>query len=200
MRGVGEIHHRDATLIPGLHENVTARNRHQRSVVGDAILEFGLRGRHLVIRGQRQLAVRELEDGIRAPVHRIGRAAAGLPAAAPLIGEQHLGAGIVESRRMPEGVIRIADGVDADGMRRIVNIQQDSIARTRARGQPDGGVDRDVVALVRVFGSLGAFAVVAALPQAIDRSGLRIGEDARAGDDLRQLRMGQRHLDDVDAE
>ena len=48
---------------------------------------------------------------------------------------------------------------------------------------------------------LRAFAVVAAFPEAVRCAPvLCIGEDARAVDDLRQLGMRQRHLDDVDAE
>src|SRR5579859_2328540 len=43
-----------------------------------------------------------------------------------------------------------------------------------------------------------AFAVVAALPETIDGSGLGIVEDAGAGYDLREFRMRQRHLDDDD--
>ena len=79
----------------------------------DAVFDFGLRRRHLVIRRQRQLAFVESEDGVGAPVHGIGRAAARLAAAAPFIGEQHLGAVVVEVGGVPEGVVGIADGVDA---------------------------------------------------------------------------------------
>ena len=200
MRGVGKIHHRDAALIPGLHQDVAPGNRDQRSVVRHAVFHFRLRSRHLVVRSERQLAVGQGEDRIGAPVHRIGRAATGLRTAAPLVREQHLGAVIVEVGGMPEGVVRIADGVDADGMHGVGNVQQDSIAGTRPRGQADGRIDRDVVALIGARGGLRAFAVVAALPEAVDGSGLRIGKDARAGYDLRQLRMRQRHLDDIDPE
>ena len=56
------------------------------------------------------------------------------------------------------------------------------------------------MALVGGRGGLRAFAVVAALPETVHGAGLRIGEDARAGDDFRLLGMRQRHLDDVDAE
>ena len=119
MRGVGEIHHRDAALIPGLHQDVASGNRDQRSVVRHAVFKFGLRRRHLVVRSQRQLAVLQSEDGVRAPVHRIGRAATGLPAAAPFVREQHLGAVVAEVGGMPEGVIGIADRVDADRIHRI---------------------------------------------------------------------------------
>ena len=200
MRRIGEIHHRDAALVPCLHHDVASGNRDQRSVVRHAVLEFRLRSRHLVIRGQRQLPLRQREDGIGAPVHRIGRAATRLSAAAPLIREQHLRSGVVEVGGMPEGVVRIADGVDSHRIHRVGNVQQDSVAGTRARRQPQGRIDRDVVALIRGRRGLRAFPVIAAFPKAVDGAGLRVGEDARAGYDLRLLRVRQRHLDDVDPE
>ena len=86
------------------------------------------------------------------------------------------------------------------GIHRVGNIQQDAVAGTRAGRQPDRRIDRDVVALVRQGGGLRTLAVGAALPEAVQRSGLRIGENARAVDDLRLFRVRQRHLDDVDAE
>ena len=101
---------------------------------------------------------------------------------------------------MPEGVVRIADGVDADGIHGVGDVQQDSVAGTGARRQAQGRIDRDVVALVGAGRGLRAFPVVAAFPEAVHGAGLRIGKDARAGDDLRQLRVRQRHLDDVDPE
>src|SRR5260221_7015568 len=147
-----------------------------------------------------QLALRELEAGLGAPVFRVGRAATGLPAAAPLVREQYLGAGIVESGGMPKGVVRIAHGVDADWIERVAYVQQNSITGTRPRGEADGRVDRDVVTLVGARRGLCALAVVAAFPEAIDGSSLRIGKEARAGDDLRELRVRQRQLDDIYAE
>ena len=55
---------------------------------------------------------------------------------------------------MPEGVVGIADRVDANGMHGIGNIQQDSIAGTRPSGQTDRRIDRNVMALVRDRGRL----------------------------------------------
>ncbi len=143
---------------------------------------------------------REREDRVGAPVHGIGGAAARLPAAAPFVGEQHFGAGVVEVGRMPEGVVRIAHRGDAHRVHRVRDVEQDAVAGARARGQAERGVDRDVVALVGDGGGLRAVAVVAALPETVNGAGLRVGKDARAGDDLRLLRMRQRNLDDVDAE
>src|SRR5438876_4637157 len=41
MRRIGPIEHRDAALIPRLDHDVAARDRNQRAVVGDAVLEIG---------------------------------------------------------------------------------------------------------------------------------------------------------------
>ena len=133
-------------------------------------------------------------------MHRIGRTAAGLTTASPFVREQYLGAIVVEVCRVPEGVVGIADGVDAFGIHGVGYVQQDSIPGTRACGQSDGRIDRDVVALVCYRCALRAFPVGAALPEAIQRSALRVGEDARAVYDLRLLRVRQRHLDNIDAE
>jgi hypothetical protein len=56
------------------------------------------------------------------------------------------------------------------------------------------------MALVGCGGGLRALAVRAALPEAIHVAGLRVGEDARAGDDLGQFGVSEGYLDDVDAE
>ena len=167
MRGVGEVDHRDAALIPGLHQDVAPGNRNQRSVVRHAILKLGLRRGHLVIRRQRQLAFRDVENGVGAPVHRIGGAATRLAAAAPFVGEQDLGAGVVEVGGMPESVVGIADGGDADGIHGVRNVQHDSVSGTRAGREPDGRIDGNVVALVGDRGFLRAVAVVATLPETI---------------------------------
>ena len=67
--------------------------------------------------------------------------------------------------------------------------------------KPTSGIHGDVVALIGRRGALRARAVIAALPQAADRAGCRIGEDARPVHDARPCSgIGQRHLDDVDAE
>src|SRR5215470_571231 len=101
---------------------------------------------------------------------------------------------------MPKGVVRIAYGIDTDWIERVAYVQQDSVPGTRPRGQPDGGVDRYVVALVGARRGLCAWAVGPAFPEAIDSAGLRIGKDTGAGYDLRQLRLRQRNPDDIDAE
>ena len=66
--------------------------------------------------------------------------------------------------------------------------------------RPYRGIDCDVVAFVGEGCGLSAFAVLAALPKAVHRAALRVGEDAGTGDDLGQLGVRQRDLDDVDSE
>ena len=126
--------------------------------------------------------------------------AAGLGSAAPFIGVEHLGAVVAEGGGVPVGVVGIADGVDALGVDGVGDVEQDSVTGAGAGGEADGGIDGDVVALVGGGGRLRAFAVRTAFPEAIHVAGLRVGEDARAGDDLGQLGVSEGYLDDVDAE
>ena len=44
-----------------------------------------------------------------------------------------LGSRVIEIRRMPERIVGIADGVDADGIHGARNIEQNSVAGARAR-------------------------------------------------------------------
>lgn len=168
--------------------------------MSDAVLQIRLRRRHFVIGRQRQLAIGEVEDGVGTPVHRVGDATAGLSSAAPFVGEQDFGAIVAECRGVPVGVVGIADGIDAFGIDGVGDIQQDSIARAGAGGEPDGGVDGDVVALVGGGGGLRALAVSAALPKSVYVARLGVGENARAGDDFGLFRVGERDLDDIDTE
>ena len=71
MGAIGEVHHRDAALIPGLDEDIAPRDGDDRAVVGDAILLLGLgRGQFLVARDT-QLAVYNVVDRVGAPVARV---------------------------------------------------------------------------------------------------------------------------------
>src|SRR6185437_11940077 len=87
------------------------------------------------------------EDRVGAPITRIGCAALGLAAAAPLVGEQHLGAVVVERRGMPVGEIGIGCRVEAYRVCRILDVQQHSVAFACTAGVTDAGIDGDVVAL-----------------------------------------------------
>ena len=73
----------------------------------------------------------------------------GCAAAAPLVGEQDLGAVVVERRRVPVGEVGVGHGVEAHRMRRIADVEQEAVALARAAGETDRRIDRDVVALGR---------------------------------------------------
>lgn len=167
--------------------------------MSDAVLLVGLGSGHLVVGVEFQLLVRgDGEDGVGAPGHGVGDTAARLAAAAPLIGEENGLAVVGEVGGVPEGVVGIGDGIEALGVCGVLDVQQDAVTGARAAGQAKPGVGGDVVAASGGRGGLRAVTVVAALPQAVHVAGLGIGEDARAGDYLGQLRMRDRHLDDDD--
>ena len=87
---VGEVHHRDTALIPGLDQNVTAGYRDERAVVSDTVLLLGLCGGHLVIAGEMKLVIRQTKNRVRAPYVGIDGATAGSATTAPLICEDNL--------------------------------------------------------------------------------------------------------------
>src|SRR5690606_8250093 len=64
--GVGEVEEGHAALVPGLHHDVLARDRHQRAVVGDAVLGLLLVTRDLEVAALLQLAVHDVVHGVRA--------------------------------------------------------------------------------------------------------------------------------------
>ena len=70
-------------------------------------------------------------------MHRVGGAAARLAAAAPLVGVEHFGAVVAEGGGVPEGVVGIADGVDALGVDGVGDIEQDAVAGAGAGGEAD---------------------------------------------------------------
>src|ERR1700742_4894402 len=168
--------------------------------MSNTVLELALRSRHLVVRGQRQLSLVEPEDRISTPVHRIGSTATRLPATAPFVRKQHLRAVVAEIGRMPEGVVRIGNGVDTDRIYRVRDIEQNAVTRTRAGSQTQVRAHSDVVATPSHRCRLGTFSMIAALPKPVGISGLRISKDPRTGYDLRLLRMRQRHLDHDNSE
>src|SRR5207302_622868 len=86
------------------------------------------------------------------------------------------------------------------GMHWIFDVEQQPVSGTRARRQADRGIDGDVVALVGIARLVAAFAVRAAIVQAIHRTRAGIDEQTRAGDDLRFMRLGYWDLDHVDTE
>src|SRR5260370_443855 len=87
MLCVGEVHHRDAALVPGLHLDVAAGNWNERPVMRHTVLAVTLGRRHLVVARKAQLVVLQAENRISAPFVRIVCPAARAQAAAPLISE-----------------------------------------------------------------------------------------------------------------
>ncbi len=73
---------------------------------------------------------------------------------------------------MPECVVRIADRGDADGMNRIRDVEQNSVAGARTSRKADRRIDSDVVALVRHRRGLRSLPMSTAFPKAIEGSGL----------------------------
>src|SRR5690348_4917776 len=102
---------------------------------------------------------------------------------------------------MPVRIIRIVDGINALGVHRILDVEQDSISGASACCQTDGRVHGDVMALVGVLGFFRAiFAMSAAVAEAVDSASASVHEDARMRDDFSVLWSGQRDLDYVNAE
>src|SRR5690606_17615615 len=147
-----------------------------------------------------QMPVLDGGDQVGAPVDRVLGAAAGVGAAAPLIGEDDGVAGVVEGRRVPVGHVGVEQLGDARGVLGVGDVQQDAVAAAGAGGQRQVRIDGDVVAVVGLGGVLGGNAGGSAAPPAGDGARLAIGEDARAVDDRGLFRCVQRHLDHVDRE
>src|SRR4029077_5288623 len=104
----------------------------------------------LVVRVKLQLlVVVDGEERVGAPLQLVGRAATWLTAAAPLVAEQQLGAVVVEGRRVPERHVGVGDGVDANRVLGIVDVEQQAEAGARAAREADFRIHGDVVALIR---------------------------------------------------
>src|ERR1700694_6062823 len=98
----------------------------------DAILHARLRSRQLVVALEPHGSPRNSEDRIGAPLAWIRRTTLRLHSAAPLIGEKDLAAVVVESRGMPVREIRVRRRAEANGMRGITDVEQQSVATARA--------------------------------------------------------------------
>src|SRR5690606_8983174 len=72
-----------------------------------------------------------------------------LPASAPFVGENDLGTIVAEGGGMPVGEVRVRDGVDAPGVHRIRNVEQQAVAFAGPSCESDLRVERDVMALRR---------------------------------------------------
>ena len=164
----------------------------------------GLHRRHLEVAGELHLPVDDVEEGVGAPLRSVGRPAAGARAAAPLVGEDHLGAVVVERRRVPVRVVRVTHRIEPHRVHRIGDVEQDAVALAGAGGEAELGVGRDVVAGVGV-GQRGVRRAgrVQSAPGSVFCSPLNapvagIGEDPRLADDRRRLGGVERDLDHVD--
>src|SRR5262249_36662782 len=86
------------------------------------------------------------EQRIGSPLFRIARAALGTTAAAPFVGEENLGAAVVEGRRMPVREVRVRHRGGAARVGGILDVDQETVAFAGAAGHPYRGIERDVVA------------------------------------------------------
>src|SRR5687767_10619809 len=99
---VGPVEDRHAPLVPALHHYLAARDRNQRAVVRDAVLERRLWCRQLVVAVEHHLVVLDRKERVGSPLRLVGVAAAWRVAAAPFIGEEDLLAVVTERRGVPE--------------------------------------------------------------------------------------------------
>src|SRR5215203_7270229 len=113
----------------------------------NAILFVGLRRGELVVALELELPILDREDRVGAPFLLVSCAALGCAAATPFVGEEQLRSIIVERGRVPVGEVGVGDGVEPNGIHRVLDIQQESVTLTRATRETERRIDRDVVAL-----------------------------------------------------
>src|SRR5690606_7652703 len=151
------------------------------------------------------------EQRVSTPGELMVRGAARAGAAAPLVGEHHRGAVVVEVRRVPVGEVLIGHRVDPDRVGRVGDVDEYAVALAGTGGQPDLREGRDVVAGVRVGGR----GVPGPGRRALTRVGTRVRgpgravlqsvdlphlvlEEACLVDHLGSSGVCHRHLDDLD--
>ena len=132
-----------------------------------------------------QLAIDNVIDRICAPSHRVRRLATRTATAAPLVGEDHFRAIIVERGRVPIGKALVEHGIDPLGVHRVRDIEQDAIAAACPCRDVFRREDGDIVAFIGRARVLRIFGAFAAGPKARNRACFRIGKDARTSDDAR---------------
>ena len=101
---------------------------------------------------------------------------------------------------MPVGKAGINHLIHTGRIFRVGNIQQNTVAGTRASRQADLRECRNIVAVVGLVGGLRPLPVIAAFPQPGEHTGIRVGEDKGTVDDRCLFGMGDRNFDDIDAE
>src|SRR5690606_34669445 len=153
---VGHVEHGHAALVPALDHDVATGHGHQVGLVGHTVLLVGLRRGQLVVVLEHQLWCRAAavdgEPRVSTPGELLVRGGARGGAAAPLVGEHHRGAVVVEVRRVPVGEVLIGHRVDPDRVGRVGDVDEYAVALAGTGGQPDLREGRDVVAGVRVGG------------------------------------------------
>src|SRR5688500_14909791 len=113
----------------------------------NAILLVGLRGRELVVALELELPILDGENRVGTPFLLVGCPALGCAAAAPFVGEEQLRSIVVEGCRVPVGEVGVGDGVEPNGIHRVLDVQQETVPLTRTAGETEGRIDGDVVAL-----------------------------------------------------
>src|SRR5207245_2228723 len=108
------------------------------------------------------------EDRVGSPLGLVGGAALGLQTPTPLVGEQQLGAVVVERRRMPKREVRVGHRGEAPRVARVANGEQQTVRGGRAA--PDSRRRASVPGIVAVNRPL-ARASAAALAAAAISSG-----------------------------
>ena len=207
---VGPIEDRNPALIPPLDHHIAAGNRNQRAVVGNAILERRLGGRHLVVALELHLPVDDREESVGAPLVLVGGAATGRRPATPFVSEENLRAVVAEGGRVPERKIRIRRGGNPNRMGHVADVEQKTVAAAGTAREADGRIDGDVVTLGRAATGAGLGRTRRAVGRpgefgGVDQVGMagrdgQVLEDPGRADDLGLLRRGERHLDDLDPE
>ena len=168
--------------------------------MGHAIFGISLRGRHLVVTTELKLTVDDVVERISTPGQRILCATARSATATPFIGENHLGAIVVEGGRMPISKTRINHLIQSLRIRRIRDIQQDAIAGASACCQANIWIGCNVVALIGLACSLSTITVVTTIPKTSQSAGIRVGEYKGAIHDLRGGWVIFWNFDNFDAE
>ena len=178
-------------------------HRDERAVVRDAVLLVGLRRRHLEVAARTAASCRRCRRSRWRPTSSGSVARQrGARAAAPLVGEDHLGAVVVERRRVPVGEVLVGDvrrGAPGSPDRRCRAGCRCRSTRRRAGRRPGYTVMSWHWLVTRA--RLRARPVVAALPEA--RRSRRSSRPRRCAARLTIAAFSgvrERHLDHVDAE
>ena len=136
--------------------------------MGYAVFELSLWSRKLVVAGQRELAIFQLEHRICSPLRQVRAHAARCTASAPFVREQDRRAIIVERGRMPVGEVGVRNILDTDRIGWIGNVEQNAVPRTGTTGKTQVWVCGNVVAAICAARGLRSWTVITAFPEACD--------------------------------